>query len=132
MFLTLCLMAIAGMLIGGLWIGIVGYLRYARGVNETISSLLMTYIGIAIMNFFVEGSLRDLSNPNKPSTMPIGDAYMVGHMPGTDVHWGLAAGVRAFRSRSTFFVAHHVRFRRPRRRRQCRARRWRRACPWAN
>ncbi len=84
------------MLVGGLWIGIVGYLRYARGVNETISSLLMTYIGIAIMNFFVEGSLRDLTNPNKPSTMPIGDAYMVGHMPGTDVHWGLVGRRRAF------------------------------------
>jgi general nucleoside transport system permease protein len=91
--LTLCIMASAGMLIGAFWIGIVGYLRYARGVNETISSLLMTYIGIAIMNFFVEGSLRDLTNPNKPSTMPIGDAYMVGHIPGTDVHWGLIAGI---------------------------------------
>ena len=90
---TLCIMASAGMLIGAFWIGIVGYLRYARGVNETISSLLMTYIGIAIMNFFVEGSLRDLTNPNKPSTMPIGDAYMVGHIPGTDVHWGLIAGI---------------------------------------
>ncbi len=91
--LTLCFMASTGMLVGAFWIGIVGYLRYARGVNETISSLLMTYIGIAIMNFFVEGSLRDLTNPNKPSTMPIGDAYMVGHIPGTDVHWGLIAGI---------------------------------------
>ena len=91
--LTLCIMASAGMLVGAFWIGIVGYLRYARGVNETISSLLMTYIGIAIMNFFVEGSLRDLSNPNKPSTMPIGDVYMVGQIPGTDVHWGLVAGI---------------------------------------
>src|SRR6202030_2526627 len=91
--LTLCIMASAGMIIGAFWIGIVGYLRYARGVNETISSLLMTYIGIAIMNFFVEGSLRDLTNPNKPSTKPIGDAYMVGHIPGTDVHWGFAVGV---------------------------------------
>jgi general nucleoside transport system permease protein len=90
---TLPVMAATAMLIGGIWIGIVGYLRYARGVNETISSLLMTYIGIAIMNFFVEGSLRDLTNPNKPSTMPIGDKYMVGHIPGTDVHWGLAAGI---------------------------------------
>ena len=43
------------------------------------------------MNFFVEGSLRDVSNPNKPSTMPIGDAYMVGKIPGTDVHWGFAS-----------------------------------------
>jgi ABC-type uncharacterized transport system permease subunit len=91
--LTLLFMASTGMLVGAFWIGIVGYLRYARGVNETISSLLMTYIGIAIMNFFVEGSLRDLTNPNKPSTMPIGDAYMVGHIPGTDVHWGLVAGI---------------------------------------
>ena len=70
-----------------------GYLRYARGVNETISSLLLTYIGIAIMNFFVEGMMRDASNPNKPSTKPIGDAYMVGKIPGTDVHWGFAVGV---------------------------------------
>jgi ABC-type uncharacterized transport system permease subunit len=91
--LTLCIMAATGMLIGAFWIGIVGYLRYARGVNETISSLLMTYIGIAIMNFFVEGSLRDLTNPNKPSTMPIGEKYMVGDIPGTDVHWGLIAGI---------------------------------------
>ena len=53
----------------------------------------MTYIGIAIMNFFVEGALRDLSNPNKPSTMPIGDAYMVGKIPGTQVHWGFAYGI---------------------------------------
>ena len=90
---TLIIMAIVGAGVGAIWIGIVGYLRYARGVNETISSLLLTYIGIAIMNFFVEGSLRDLTNPNKPSTMPIGDAYMVGKMPGTDVHWGLAAGI---------------------------------------
>jgi ABC-type uncharacterized transport system permease subunit len=90
---TLIIMAVMGTLTGAVWVGIAGYLRYARGVNETISSLLLTYIGIAIMNFFVEGSLRDLTNPNKPSTMPIGDDYMVGKIPGTDVHWGLAAGI---------------------------------------
>jgi simple sugar transport system permease protein len=90
---TLIVMAVTGMFIGAIWVGIVGYLRHARGVNETISSLLLTYIGIAIMNFFVEGSLRDLSNPNKPSTMPLGDAYMIGKIPGTDVHWGLAVGI---------------------------------------
>ena len=81
------------MVVGAFWVGLSGFLRYARGVNETISSLLLTYIGIAIMNFFVEGALRDLSNPNKPSTMPIGDAYMVGKIPGTQVHWGFAYGI---------------------------------------
>ena len=91
--LTLVAMAAAAIVVGGAWVGLSGFLRYARGVNETISSLLLTYIGIAVMNFFVEGALRDLSNPNKTSTKPIADAYMVGKIPGTDVHWGFAAGL---------------------------------------
>ena len=81
------------MVAGGLWIGLAGWLRHYRGVNETISSLLLSYIAIAIMNFFVEGALRDPASANKPSTMPIGDAYRIGAIPGTDVHWGFAAGI---------------------------------------
>src|SRR5208283_636443 len=91
--ITIPVMVAIAVVVGGIWVGIAGYLKFARGVNETISSLLLTYIGIAIMNFFVEGVMRDASNPNKPSTKPIGDAYMVGKIPGTDVHWGFAVGV---------------------------------------
>ena len=90
---TLIVMATFAMLVGGFWVGIAGFLRYARGVNETISSLLLSYIGIAIMNFFVEGALRDLSDPNKPSTKPLGKAYMISTIPGTEVHWGLVFGL---------------------------------------
>ena len=113
-FVTLPLMALAAIIAGGIWIGLCGYLRYARGVNETISSLLLTYIGIAIMNFFVEGALRDLSNPNKPSTKPIGSDYMIGSMPGTSVHWGflfgilLCIGLWMLMSRTTFGFAARV------------------------
>ena len=112
--LTLILMAAFAMAVGAFWVGLSGYLRYARGVNETISSLLLTYIGIAIMNFFVEGALRDLSNPNKPSTKPIGEAYMVGKIPGTEVHWGFAYGLALcvalyfLMSRTTFGFAARV------------------------
>lgn len=91
--ITLPIMAFTGMLTGGLWLGLTGWLKFARGVNETIASLLLSYIAIAIMNFFVEGVLRDPASANKPSTMPIGDAYRIGNIPGTDVHWGLAAGI---------------------------------------
>jgi len=113
-WLTLPLMFVVAAFVGAIWIAIAGYLKYARGVNETISSLLLTYIGIAIMNFFVEGVLRDLSNPNKPSTKPIGDAYMVGKIPGTDVHWGLlvgimlAIGLQILMTRTTFGFAARV------------------------
>lgn len=86
-------MAVAGMLTGGAWIALAGGLRVYRGVNETISSLLLTYIAIALFNHLVEGPLRDPESLNKPSTLPIGEANMVGSLPGMDVHWGLVYGV---------------------------------------
>ena len=88
-------MALAGMVAGGIWIGLVGFLRHYRAVNETISSLLMAYIGIALMNHFVEGPLRDHSSLNKPSTAPLPADSMIGKIPGMDVHWGLVAGIVA-------------------------------------
>lgn len=88
-------MAIAGAAIGALWIGLVGYLRHARGVNETISSLLLAYIAIALMNHIVEGPLRDPASLNKPSTAHVGDANMIGNLPGIEVHWGLVVGIVA-------------------------------------
>jgi ABC-type uncharacterized transport system permease subunit len=86
-------MFIAGMLMGAAWIGAAGILRVKRGVNETISSLLLTYIGIALLNHFVEGPLRDPESLNKPSTRHIGESNLVGAIPGLDVHWGLVVGV---------------------------------------
>jgi ABC-type uncharacterized transport system permease subunit len=88
-------MAGAGMAAGGLWIVLSGALRQYRGVNETISSLLLVYIGLAILNHLVEGAMRDPSSLNKPSTREIGAANMIGTIPGTDVHWGLMFGLIA-------------------------------------
>jgi general nucleoside transport system permease protein len=86
-------MALAGMAAGGLLIALVGFLRHWRGVNEVISSLLITYIALAIFNFLVEGPMRDPASLNKPSTYPIGKEFMLGNMFGLDIHWGLAFGV---------------------------------------
>ncbi len=90
---VISVMAIAGMGVGGLWIMMAGALKYYRGVNETISSLLLTYIAIAIFNHLVEGPWRDPATTNKPSTWDIGAANTIGHLPGTEVHWGLVIGV---------------------------------------
>ena len=88
-------MASVGMLAGAMWLGTVGALRHFRGVNETIASLLMYYIAVSMLFFFVEGPLRDPNDPNKPSTLPIGAENMVGPIPGTEIHWGLVAGIIA-------------------------------------
>lgn len=94
-FIGLPLLALAAMLVGGIWIGASGALRHYRGVNETIASLLLSYIAIAVMNHLVEGPLRDPASLNKPSTAPIAETLRVGSMPGMDVHWGLGFGILA-------------------------------------
>ncbi|MSP21064.1 MAG: ABC transporter permease [Alphaproteobacteria bacterium] len=87
------IMALAGMTAGGLWIGLSGLLRQTRGVNETISSLLLSYVAIAIMNHVVEGPMRDPASLNKPSTGRLPEDIMIGAIPGMDVHWGLVFGI---------------------------------------
>jgi ABC-type uncharacterized transport system permease subunit len=92
---VLVAMALSAFIVGGLWIAFAGALRSFRGVNETISSLLLTYIAIALFNHFVEGPLRDPASLNKASTHPIGDANALGSLPGMDVHYGLVYGIVA-------------------------------------
>ena len=101
-------MVCAGVVGGGLWITLAGALRQYRGVNETISSLLLVYIGLAILNHLVEGAMRDPSSLNKPSTREIGAANMIGSIPGTDVHWGLVFGVVA--ALASYILIYHTVF----------------------
>jgi simple sugar transport system permease protein len=88
-------MAASACVAGAAWTGAAGALRTLRGVNETISSLLLNYIAIGIFKHLVEGPMRDPASLNKPSTRPIGDANALGAIPGTDVHWGFVYGVLA-------------------------------------
>ncbi len=88
-------MALAGIICGGLWIGAVGALRYYRAVNETISSLLLNYIAIALLNHLVGGPMKDPSSLNKPSSYPIPDIDMLGNIPETRIHYGLIYGLIA-------------------------------------
>ena len=101
-------MVCAGMIGGGLWITLSGALRQYRGVNETISSLLLVYIGLAILNHLVEGAMRDPASLNKPSTREIGAANMIGTIPGTDVHWGLVFGLIA--AVASYILIYHTVF----------------------
>lgn len=94
-FVALFAMAAAAVAAGGLWVSLAGALRHWRGVNETISSLLLNYIAIAILNQLVEGLFRDPRSLNKPSSPSIGYDHMIGTIPGTEIHWGLAIGVVA-------------------------------------
>ncbi|HEY9877079.1 MAG TPA: ABC transporter permease [Leptolyngbyaceae cyanobacterium] len=94
-FLAQVCMALGGLVAGGLWIMLAGALRYYRGVNETISSLLLNYIAIAFMNHLVEGSLRDPSFVTKPSSFELAKVNWLGMLPATRIHFGLLYGLIA-------------------------------------
>jgi simple sugar transport system permease protein len=89
----------AGALLGAAWVALAGLLRQWRGVNETISSLLLSYLAIALFKHFVEGPMRDPASLNKPSTQPLPVGVRIGAIaPDSllgDVHWGLALGLLA-------------------------------------
>jgi simple sugar transport system permease protein len=89
-----------GAVAGAAWVALAGWLRQARGVNETISSLLLAYLAIAVFKHVVEGPLRDPASLNKPSTPPVAEALRMGGLPFwdgalADVHWGLVFGLVA-------------------------------------
>ena len=85
----------AGAVAGALWIMLAGWLRQYRGVNETISSLLLAYTAIAIFKQLVEGPMKDPSTLNKPSTRALEEAIRINGILGSDVHWGFVIGVVA-------------------------------------
>lgn len=89
------LVCVAGALAGGLWVALAGWLRQYRGINETISSLLLAYIAIGLFKHAVEGPLRDPGSLNKPSTYALSEGMRIGGIAGSDVHWGFVLGAMA-------------------------------------
>src|SRR5579862_2260842 len=53
-------LCIAGAVAGAAWIALAGWLRQYRGINETISSLLLAYVAIGIFKHIVEGDRKSV------------------------------------------------------------------------
>jgi simple sugar transport system permease protein len=94
-WLALLGMAGAGAVCGGVWIAIAAGLQHYRGVNAVISSLLLNYIGVALLLQLVEGPMHDPGSFNFPATHPIAEAHQLGRIAGTRIHYGLIFGVVA-------------------------------------
>lgn len=87
--------ALAG---GAAWGGLAGALKVKAGVHETISTLLLNFIALLLVNHFVYGSWRDPANLGWPSTIPFPEESRVPALFGTRLHAGLLfalAGVAA-------------------------------------
>ena len=91
---SLVVLLAAGAATGALWIVLSAAGRALRNVNEAISSLLLVYVAIAVLNHAIEGPLRDPESLDKPATALLPAAAMIPALPGfPSLHWGLPAGI---------------------------------------
>lgn len=84
------LLILAGGVAGGaLWALIPAVLRVRMAVNETISTLLLNYVGILLVSHLVYGPWKDPENLGWPATRPFPASATVPDLFGTRVHAGL-------------------------------------------
>lgn len=89
------LLALAGFAGGLAWAGLAVAARVAVGLNETISTLLMNYIAILLINFFVYGPWKDPASFNWPFTAEFSKAARLPTLGDSRVHLGLLVALVA-------------------------------------
>lgn len=82
-------MMLLAMLLGGLWGSVSGYLRNKWKVNELISTLMLNYIAILILNYLVYGPWKDPAGLNFPITAPFVKAAVLPSLCDTRIHYGI-------------------------------------------
>src|SRR4030043_1469301 len=87
--------SILGFIGGGLWALISGVLRAKGLVSETISTLLLNYVAILLVNFFVFGPWKDPESANYPQTAEFVNAATLPAVGGTRVHLGFVFAIAA-------------------------------------
>jgi general nucleoside transport system permease protein len=92
-WVVLPLMLFGAGLGGALWAGISGWLKAWMGVNETMSTLLLNYIAVLLVNFAVYGPWKDPASLGWPATVSFPDAAKLPTFFNTRVHFGLVIGI---------------------------------------
>src|SRR4030042_522885 len=94
-WILLPFISVLGFLGGGLWASISGILRAKGWVSETISTLLLHYVAILLVNFFVFGPWKDPESANYPQTAEFVNAATLPAVGGTRVHLGFVFAIAA-------------------------------------
>lgn len=94
-WVLLPLMLASGILGGAMWAALPGLLKAGLGINETISTLLLNYVAILLVNFAVYGPWKDPANLGWPATAPFPDAAKLPTWGDSELHLGIALGLAA-------------------------------------
>lgn len=88
-YIMLPTMLVAGALGGALWALIAGIPRAIWNVNETITTLMLNYVAINMVDYFVYGPWKDPKGFNFPLSASFPNAAILPAIPGSRVHSGL-------------------------------------------
>jgi ABC-type uncharacterized transport system permease subunit len=94
-WLLLPLMIVLGFVGGGFWAAIPALLRVRGLVGETLSTLLLNYVAVLIVNFFLFGPWRDAKSAYFPQSPQFVDAAKLPHFGATRIHFGLVLALIA-------------------------------------
>ena len=101
------LATLAAFIAGGLWALFPALLKIYYGSNEIISTILMNYIGIYLVDYMVAGPIKAGGHKDAPTSFPVvPDAMYPKLIPHTQLHLGLVVAIVAMIV--LFFIMHYT------------------------
>jgi general nucleoside transport system permease protein len=93
-FLFLPLAILFGFAAGGVWAGLVGFVRARLGGNEVLISLMSNYVAIFILQYLVSGPMRAPGSLPETQLLPRA-TWLPFILPGTRAHAGILIAIAA-------------------------------------
>ncbi len=94
--LHMLLATLAAFVAGGLWALFPAFLKIRYGSNEIISTILLNYIGIYLVDYMVSGPIKSGGHTDAPTSWPVVSNTMYPKLiPHTQLHLGLVIAVVA-------------------------------------
>jgi len=87
-WIALILLCIVGFVVGGVWTVVPSVLKAYYGINEIVSVLMMSYVGINLANLLIKGPFLT-TKAFMPQTDVIPFDRLLPYIPGTRIHVGL-------------------------------------------
>ncbi|BAU07887.1 sugar ABC transporter permease [Fischerella major NIES-592] len=95
-YIVLLLCLLAGILGGATWASIPAVLKVNFHTNEILTSLMLNYVAVSLLNYLVRGILQDPQGYNFPESAPFSEfASLPSLITGTRLHLGVIFALMA-------------------------------------
>lgn len=94
-YILLPMMFVMAALLGGIWAYIPAVLKLKLKVNEIISTLMLNYIAILLLDYLVFGVWKDPMSFGFPVTAEFSPSAIIGQIGDSRLHWGFVVCVLA-------------------------------------